>query len=176
MNPTADKAFKIRTANMRDLPIIAEMKDKLDRHHHYSGLWPPEGGRRENLRRYRQMIRGKADRIFVAECSPHEIVGYLTVSIRTRDCADRDFRRIGFIGEAFVEKTKRRQGVGRALVEAAAQFFSKRNIRQVTLRNIILNKPANRFWGRLSFRPILYTRTTSIGELTRTLHVRRPKP
>jgi len=159
----------IRVATERDLQSIVELKHKLDKHHEIPGLWPPEGGRRRIFARYRQMLRQPTARLFVAERSPCSIVGYLTVTILTRTCPDRDFRRIGMIAEAFVEREDRRQGVGTALVEAAVRFLSGRRIKHVTLRNAIRNRLANEFWESLSFKPVLYTRTSTLKRLRRAI-------
>ena len=160
---------RIRVATERDLQSIVELKHKLDKHHEIPGLWPPEGGRRRIFARYRQMLRQPTARLFVAERSPCSIVGYLTVTILTRTCPDRDFRRIGMIAEAFVEREDRRQGVGTALVEAAVRFLSGRRIKHVTLRNAIRNRLANEFWESLSFKPVLYTRTSTLKRLRRAI-------
>jgi len=159
----------IRVARERDLQSIVELKHKLDKHHEIPGLWPPEGGRRRIFARYRQMLRQPTARLFVAERSSRDVVGYLTVTILTRTCPDRDFRRIGMIADAFVEREDRRQGVGTALVEAAVRFLSSRRIKHVTLRNAIGNRSANAFWESLSFKPVLYTRTSALERLKRAV-------
>jgi len=159
----------VRVARERDLRSIVELKHKLDEHHKLPGLWPPEGGRRRIFARYRQMLRQRTARLFVAERLPYGIVGYLTATIQTRRCPDREFRRIGMVGEAFVEREHRGHGVGTSLVEAATRFFSGQHIRHVTLRNAVMNKVANEFWEGLSFKPVLYTRTTTLKRLTRAV-------
>lgn len=164
---------RIRVAKKSDLSSVVELRHKFDRHHKLPGLWPPEGGRRENLGRYRHMLHQRAARLFVAEQSYRGIVGYLTVSIQTRRCEDVDFRRVGMVTEVFVERTHRRRGIGKALVEAAVEFFSTRNIKHVTVRNAIENKLPNQFWQDLSFKPVLYTRTTTLVRLADALGKKR---
>jgi len=162
----------VRVARERDLRSIVQLKDKLDKYHELPGLWPPEGGRRRIFARYRQILRQRTARLFVAERLPYGIVGYLTVSVQTRRCPDREFRRIGIIAETFVERKHRRHGVGTSLVEAAARFFSGQRIRHVTLRNAVINRVANEFWEGLSFEPVLHTRTTTLKRLTRAVRKR----
>jgi len=162
----------VHVARERDLRSIVELKHKLDRHHELPGLWPPEGGRRRIFARYRQMLRRRTARLFVAERLPCGIVGYLTVTVQNRRCPDREFRRIGIIAETFVEREHRRHGVGTSLVEAAARFFSGQGIRHVTLRNAVMNRVANEFWEGFSFEPVLYTRTTTLKRLARAVRER----
>jgi ribosomal protein S18 acetylase RimI-like enzyme len=164
----------IRRARESDVSNIVELKSRLDKLHHLPGLWPPERGKRQDLVHYRKLLRQPVARLFVAEQSPHRLVGYLTAYIQIRKCDQKDFRRVGVIGEAFVERRHRKQGIGTALVDAAACFFSTKGIRHVTLRNAVGNDLANKFWGRLSFNAVLYTRTTTLGGLDRAL--RKPKP
>jgi ribosomal protein S18 acetylase RimI-like enzyme len=68
-----------------------------------------------------------------------------------------------------VEKRYRNLGIGTTLVGAAARFFSSKGIRHVTLRNAIGNDLANEFWGRLTFNPVLYTRTATLASLEKAL-------
>mgnify|MGYP001104370161 CR=1 FL=1 len=158
---------KIRAAREDDLQDILHLRHEFDRQHRYPGLWRPVV-RRENLARYRQMLHKRVGRLFVAE-QFGRTVGFLTASIETRNCADGDFRRVGIIGDVYVEKTHRRRGIGSALTLAAAIFLSSRHIKHVALRNAIRNKLANRFWEGLTFKPVLYMRTTTVDGLTRAL-------
>jgi GNAT superfamily N-acetyltransferase len=109
----------------------------------------------------------------VAEKSDHRIVGCLTATIQARRCPDGDYRRVGAIGGAFVEKRYRKKGIGGQLVEAAAQFFSRRRVKHITVRNVVFNELANRFWEQLSFRPVIHTRTTNLHALTKALQRRK---
>lgn len=157
--------ISIRVARELDLRSVVELKYQLDKHHELPGLWPPIGGKRSIFAQYRQMLRQRTARLFVAEHSSHTIVGYLTAAIQTRECPDRDFRRVGMIGETFVDTKHRRHGVGTLLVEAARRFLSSRGTKHVTLRNAVGNRLANEFWEELSFKPVLYTRTTTLKKL-----------
>jgi GNAT superfamily N-acetyltransferase len=163
----------IRRARELDVSNIAKLKSRLDKLHHLPGLWPPERRRRQNLVHYRKLLRQPVARLFVAEQSPHRIVGYLTAFIQTRKCDRKSFRRVGVIGEVFVERRHRNHGIGTALVDAAACFFSTKGIKHVTLRNAVANDLANKFWGRLSFNAVLYTRTTTLGGLDGALRKAR---
>jgi len=163
----------VRAAREGDLHSVVELKHRLDEYHELPGLWPPIGGRRGTFARYRKMLHQRTARLLVAERSPHRIVGYLTATIQTRECPDRDFRRIGMIGETFVDAEHRRHGVGTLLVGAARRFFSSRGIKHVTLRSAVGNRLANEFWEGLSFKPVLHTRTTTIKKLATAIRTRK---
>jgi len=175
MKPTSRGRGKvsIRAAREGDLRGVVELKHKLDECHARPGLWPPIGGKRRIFAQYRQMLRQRTARLFVAEITSRRIAGYLTATIQTRECPDRDFRRVGMIGETFVDTEHRRCGVGTLLVRAAERFFSSRGIKHVTLRNAVGNRLANEFWEGLSFEPVLYTRTTTIKKLATAIRTRK---
>jgi ribosomal protein S18 acetylase RimI-like enzyme len=172
---SAPRKFTIRRAREPDLSSIAELKGKLDKHHQLPGLWPPEGERRQHVVRYRKMLHQHLARLFVAEQSSRKIVGYLTAFIQTRKCNQKGFKRVGVIGEAMVEELHRKRGIGTALVDAATRFFSTKGIRHVTVRNAVRNTLANKFWDCFTFNPVLYTRTTTITNLEKTLRMRNKR-
>ena len=163
----------IRRARESDVSNIMELKSKLDKLHQSLGLWPPERGKRQNLVHYKKLLRLRVARLFVAEQSSERIIGYLTALIQTRTCTQKNFRRVGVIGETFVERRYRNHGIGTALVDAAECFFSSNDIKHITLRNAVGNDLANKFWGRLPFNAALYTRTTTLGGLDRALRKAR---
>lgn len=163
-------SLAIRRALASDVSSIAKLKSRLNSHHRLLDLWPPEGGsRQQQLTHYKMLLHQSGTRLFVAERSSHGIVGYITAIVQARKCNEKDFRRVGVIGEVFVEKRYRNCGIGSALVDAAIRFFSKRGIRHITLRNAVGNELANRFWCSLTFNPVLYTRTTTLADLDRAL-------
>lgn len=171
----AGDEIRMRIATQNDLPSIVVLKQKLDSYHlnSFSGLWPPEGGGRRDFARYRQAFRQPTVRLFVAKPRVGDVAGYASASIQTRKCSDREFARVGVIGEFFVERSYRRRGVGSALVEAAARFFAGRRIKHITLRSVVENKVANQFWEGLSFKPVLYTSSTTLDELTKATRKKR---
>jgi GNAT superfamily N-acetyltransferase len=161
--------IKIRRARRSDANAITELKTQLDRLHRLPGLWPPEGGRRQHLLRYRKMVHQRLARLFVAEEPSRKIVGYLTAFIRTRKCDRKGFGRVGVIGEVYVQTPYRSQKIGTSLVNAAASFFLSEDVRHLTLRNAIGNELANRFWSRFCFNPILYIRTATLADVCNVL-------
>ena len=162
-------AIEINPATGLHLPEIVTLKQKLDKFHDLPGLWAPEGGRRQDLARYRKMLRQPSTKMFVAESNSHGIVGYLTGTIQTRRRQDKEYRRVGMIREVFVKGSHRRRGVGTALVEAVVRFFERRRVKHLSLRNAIANRLANDFWEGLSFKPVLYTGSTTVSRLTGAL-------
>jgi hypothetical protein len=71
MGPNGD--VRIDVAKKSDLSGVVELRHTFDRLHEFPG----EGGRRENLARFRDMSHQRDARLFVAEQSSLGIVGYL---------------------------------------------------------------------------------------------------
>jgi len=57
----------------------------------------------------------------------------------------------------FVEEPYRRRGVGTRLVLALCQFFAAHGVEDISLRYVIGNRQAERFWNRLGFEPRIIT-------------------
>ncbi|HHY52749.1 MAG TPA: GNAT family N-acetyltransferase [Clostridiales bacterium] len=57
----------------------------------------------------------------------------------------------GYIYHAVVQPGKRRQGIGRALVEAVVEAMKKEEIDQLALVVYKNNLPGNRFWESMGF-------------------------
>ena len=56
------------------------------------------------------------------------------------------------------------------MVEALCRFFDSEGVEEVTLRYVVGNTVAEQFWTKLSFKPVLMTALTSIGELKALIH------
>ena len=64
---------------------------------------------------------------------------------------------VGQISMVFVQETFRRRGIGRLLVEELCQFFRAEKVEEVTLRYVLENREAEKFWNDLGFEPRLVT-------------------
>jgi GNAT superfamily N-acetyltransferase len=59
--------------------------------------------------------------------------------------------KVGFISELFVRPADRRRNVGRALVDAAFQWFDRAQVGSVELHVLVRNEAARRFWAGCGF-------------------------
>lgn len=66
-----------------------------------------------------------------------------------------DRPKVGFISELFVRPDARRRGTGRALVEAAFDWFRRADVGSIELHVLVGNEGGRRFWEQLGFVPEL---------------------
>jgi GNAT superfamily N-acetyltransferase len=95
--------------------------------------------------------------VLVAEME-NDVVGYVFADIEGTSW--RDLRGpCGFIHDVFVRQTVRRQGVGRALLEAALAWIAKKGRSQVVLWSKTNNRSAQRLFAKLGFRDTMVEMT-----------------
>jgi GNAT superfamily N-acetyltransferase len=70
---------------------------------------------------------------------------------------------------ALVARRVRRQGVGRALVAAAAAHANNVGVDTLAVAVVSSDRESNRFYARLGFAPVILRRTTSVPALMRKL-------
>ena len=66
-----------------------------------------------------------------------------------------DKAKVGFISELFVRPDARHRGTGRALVEAAFDWFRRADVGSIELHVLVGNAGGRRFWEQLGFVPEL---------------------
>ena len=84
--------------------------------------------------------QGHADAVLVAEDDAHQPIGYVT-------CHGKGAAR-GHIGLIAVKEEDRGDGVGRALLQAAFEWFASNRVASVTAATQLRNVRALRFYGR----------------------------
>ena len=131
--------MRIRTFDLTDYPEAAE-------------LWKAaEGMAAPSLDEVERKLERDPDLFLVAEDGP--LVGVVMGSY--------DGRR-GWIFRLAVDPLRRRQGIGRALVEELERRFAAMGVRRLRLLTLTDNRGAREFWERLGYGGfedvVLYTK------------------
>jgi GNAT superfamily N-acetyltransferase len=92
-----------------------------------------------------------------------EVIGYVRGEVTRR--SDHTPRTVGQVSLMYVVRQFRRKGVGRRLMEELCKFFDSNKTEDLTVRYVIGNKEAERFWRKLGFEPIIMTSSTYPSEL-----------
>jgi GNAT superfamily N-acetyltransferase len=105
--------------------------------------------------RWSQYIEGKLSdseyAVLIAEVEERP-VGYLVAAIREYPPIST-VEHFGFIQDMAVTGASRRQGVGRALYDAAEQWILGRGVRQIELKVDVRNEVSRSFWFASGFAP-----------------------
>jgi GNAT superfamily N-acetyltransferase len=89
--------------------------------------------------------------LLIAETEKGEIVGMAIGQVEERKSCLPE--RYGMINTVFVTPSYRQQGVGSQLVAALCGYFQDQGIEDLTLRYVIGNTEAEKFWNKLGFQP-----------------------
>lgn len=136
--------------------IVALWLDLIEHHRRLDPSFPPLPGILRLLQReIRRGLRGGGCLVLVAE-SDAALLGFLFAEIESggsgRPAVAGTADGFGWVHEIYVEPGARLRGVGRALLEHAAEFFSGRGQTRVAVRVESGNPAALRFWERSGFR------------------------
>ncbi len=159
----------IRNATSSDLKKLVELQLSLQRHAEKSNPWVwriTEEGKTSIRQKFEKTLSDSNSRIVVAEIGGG-VVGFSQGEVARR--TDYSPERVGTISLIYVAEKFRRRGIGSHLVEKLCQFFIKEKVEQVTLRFIIGNIEAQRFWSKLNFEPIITAVSIRPEELKKRL-------
>ena len=92
--------------------------------------------------------------ILVGE-SDGQILGFLAAQTKRLPPQYAGSAKVGFISEAYVLRSARRQGLGRMLVDAAMAWFRKADCGSVELHVLVENAIGRQFWEEVGFVPEL---------------------
>lgn len=146
----------IRRASVDDLPAIVARWDELMAAHAsldatlYATADHAPGTYRAFVRRH----MGKPGSLVLVAEVAGEVRGYLLGGAGRRS----PIYTVGDVGMIFdlaVAPASRRQGLGRALVDAALAWFDARGLEHVQVNFSMANPSASRFWPALGFEPFL---------------------
>jgi aminoglycoside 6'-N-acetyltransferase I len=98
-----------------------------------------------------EILRGAEEQVFFAERPEGGLCGFLEAAIRSR--ADGcESTPVGYIEGWYVDPDARRQGVGRALVEAAEDWARSKGCRQMASDAELWNDLSHQAHGALGYR------------------------
>lgn len=149
-------AFTIRLATTRDLDaIVARWHDLMDAHRAleetlYATATHAPGTYRAFVRRH---MSKSASVVLVAE-HRDAILGYMLGGKGQRSPIYA-VGEVGMIFDLVVQPDLRRAGIGRALVDAAMDWFEERGLEHVQVNFSTLNPSAAQFWPAMGFAPFL---------------------
>jgi ribosomal protein S18 acetylase RimI-like enzyme len=143
--------FSIREAREGDTEEIVRLwKDLMSFHEDLDERFARGEGSEAAWRAYlRDLLTGRDSFVYVAEVGS-EIVGFLSGSINEGPPVLR-VRRFGWVSDAQVDGTYRRQGIGEKLFELAKEWFMERAISVIQLNVSPLNPVAESFWRKMGF-------------------------
>lgn len=151
--------FTIRAARQADYEALCAMWLQLDRLH--AEIRPdffrdPTGPTR--TARSLALVLNRDDRAILVAESGGVLVGFATVvAYETPESPLMRTRRRSHVSELVVERSHRRQGIGRALMEAAVEWSRQQGAAQVVLTVWEGNETAEAFYGRLGYKPLSRT-------------------
>lgn len=145
----------VARATEADYPVLSEMWRQLDGLHARFQpaffCWPAKPRPRG---RYRGDLADPHAAVFLAR-QDGQPVG--TVQVRIYDTSDQSMmlvRRRAYVEDLVVDERCRRQGVGRALMEAATEWAEDRGVSQVVLTVWQGNEAAQHLYRELGYREI----------------------
>jgi GNAT superfamily N-acetyltransferase len=153
---SADVRPGIRPGNDAELDEIAGLWQAMYAHQRTHGMTLPL--RDDAAEIWKRQLTGRLDSpvsvVLVAPAvTPGDgLAGFLAAQIKRLPphlAADRS--RVGFISELFVRPEARRRGTGRALVDAAFDWFRRADVGSIELHVLVGNAGGRRFWEQLGF-------------------------
>ncbi|MEM2937140.1 MAG: GNAT family N-acetyltransferase [Candidatus Bathyarchaeia archaeon] len=142
---------KIRHANEEDLQGIVRLSQKLGRDESaMDSMISPLPSEFQSPSWILKNIRGENAVVFVAEVEG-KIVGY-SLGWVSQPWAYKGKR--GYICDCFVEKSYRRQGIGKALIKAMLEWFIEKGVECVEADIYSNNVPSLKLFKKLGFEEI----------------------
>lgn len=148
----------IRAAQESDVDDLLGLHLALQEYHEICNpnIWRMSPECRGQLRNHiLQSLYDQDACIFVAQNDKDEIIGMASGII--------SFSRLRIpsntasLEDVFVLEEWRRNGIGKELVKRVCQFFASRYIKDVSVRYIVGNEDADKFWTKLGFQPRVMT-------------------
>jgi GNAT superfamily N-acetyltransferase len=150
--------YDIRPAGPEDLDRLIELMLALQEHVEASNphLWRLKPQARSRLKgQLTARLAATGSCSLVAEHGEQGVVGLAFGRITTNKSYTPT--RTGFIDQLFVGADHRRMGIGSRLVAGLCRFFAAEGVDDLSLRFVVGNEEAHRFWTALGFSPRIVT-------------------
>lgn len=157
---------RTREASDADVAAIVDLWDELRGQGGRVGPFGPPASAVAIRDRLRRLRAEPAHRVIVADVEG-EVVGLAVLSrLPVTPISDVESVQISFM---HVRDDRRRRGVGRAIVSAAAQFATEVGADYVTVGVFPGARESNRFFARLGFSPLVMRRAIATSALQKRL-------
>src|SRR3990172_809369 len=155
---TVTETVVVRPGRTKALPEIARLWRELVGFHEALGgqdfrLAP---GAEARWRTYLQGHIGRRSKLCLVALAGPQPVGFLLGSVQARAGIFME-REVGEISDVYVQAPFRRKGVGKALVDAALEWFEVRRVGRVRIRTDARNTMGVEFWKTLGFQTAVLT-------------------
>ncbi len=160
--------IEIRQAEVPDIPLLIEMRKKLQKHMQENNkhLWGISDSFIQNLEAYyTSKIRKPSAKLLLAheKGMPDKIIGMALGKIISSE--DRVPPRSGRIDDVWVDPEYRRAGVCEIMVKDIVEFFRRNKVYDLVLEYAIYNREAEETWRKMGFHPSIIISTAKIDEI-----------
>lgn len=160
--------IEIRQAEIPDIPLLVEMRKKLQEHMQENNkrLWGISNSFIQNLEAYytSKIRKASAKLLLVHEKGkPEEIIAMALGKIITSE--DLDPPRSGRIDDVWVDPEHRRVGICEIMVKEIVEFFRRNKVYDLVLEYAIYNHEAEETWRKMGFHPSMIISTAKIDEI-----------
>ena len=159
-------SYSLRPAQAADLDrliaLLLALQDRIETSN--PDLWRMKPGARRNLKgQIGARLEAANSCALVAEHEEDGVVGLIFGRIIVNNRYPPS--RAGQVDQAFVRADHRRAGVGSRLVALLCRFFASEDVEDITLRYVVGNEKAAKFWSALGFSPRIITAGAGREEL-----------
>lgn len=151
---TNEPLFRLREAVEEDVPRLVRLWGDMMREHEgfESRLRLSENALPAYEVYLLMHLRSSRSRVLVAEREEGRVCGFGCVYV-AQNLPMFEPRELGYISDLYVEPACRREGIGRALLEAIRQWFAEQRVPEVHLQVYVQNENGVGFWRSQGFEP-----------------------